>query len=533
MRYEVTNEQRIKIITNEKPELAVVMGDARLSWILTEYKAAKFTPEMMTFTHINRFISELPLTTQQTLFARIKDCNDVLEGCGSAEELYIALRPLVDEIYRLPGMDPVTAKNWAERQHDILIHPRFEKIYVESDEKHGNREQTYTHDDYIHLVGMAILLRIMIPIWSQYLSMTANELGPYYKFKQAFQLIHRTNLAECAAMMKVRRYIEFNLRPGRSMTSSILVGISSEDYIDWVLAKTVVERICVGDIRGYDTSPGMVIDIYNHISPLTTDGSRTQGQFGGHVTPKIMSTDEESARLEQYKGREDITIGEVVPYNVFMTTQYVNLAQRICPGTSPELVERLVQHNRKVFEKHTIENGQLTLMQWVLSNIEYFDGDPCFTIEARAADYYNLDATVCGLSVAQAVLIETGHYRLAYLISSVRYENTSGIQRFNGANSISRITKEQMTALNELFPYSYIPQSKPKAKVTNHAIESIEVVTTMFQQSEWQVTLPTDIYARLTDNPAVTRVSSPYDIKTCLADLAIQVARSDWKIKNT
>ena len=329
-------------------------------------------------------------------------------------------------------------------------------------------------------------------------------------------------------MTKLGTYIQYGLRSRRSMIPNALLGLSSEEYTDCIKTMAVVNRVCIADLRGFDDSPDMVITTYNYVKPLLEDDV-SPNQFAGMVRPKAFENDEgvdAPSRMEGYKITEQYTTGEIETYSVFLELHWKTLAMQILPQIDMELTQRLVEHNLAELKQHTIHSGQSTLAQWTLGGT-YQNGDALeFNLEARSGYHINREAGIISLSVAQSILWQTGHKKLAVLITSVYPENNSMFS-YGSTGTITRVSDEQKEILNRLFPYSTISADRPKTKVTNDAIVAIEAVADMFKTNDWLVTMPDELYKQYTSDSR--RIGYPADIKVCLADLAIDVASGVWR----
>jgi hypothetical protein len=102
--------------------------------------------------------------------------------------------------------------------------------------------------------------------------------------------------------------------------------------------------------------------------------------------------------------------------------------------------------------------------------------------------------------------------------------NENNTLQLGGIDSRARITQEQMSELNELFPYTYCKSIKQKTKPTNDAVVSIDLVAGWLSQGDLILTIDKDIRMEVTkkDN---NRYTCPHDIKQLLANLIIHIKK--------
>lgn len=492
-------------------------GAESLEWMASEFNKKHFLPDAELFLHLNQYLATLPQHVHDNIWHRYQNMYRILDNVSDATALIRELSPQVRAMYE--ELDLEHMEFWITYHAKIKIPDRYEELYVPSnDGKPISREKTYIKSDYRKLITMALALRLMVPIWSEFLSTTKRDLGTEHKETSAFALLAKSKLADCPAMMRLKEYISHNIKPDQPMTPSIINGIGRDQYDVWLLGAMVVNRICVGDIRGLDHVPCLVITSWKYISQTTrvTSGSTYNTRIGA----KIFSDgadEQEVARLESYKVRDEYAEGEIAPYNVWLE-DIDRLVRRANPNLNMEMVREIYESNQCLMSE-SIQQCQITVMQWVLGRI----------IAPRAFDFTDKNPTLVALSVAQAVLWEAGHKKLACFLSAICLRSATGHADdevfISSFGSMARLTKEQVAALEKLYPLQRLPRSKPNQKVTNDGIAAIDIVADGFSVSDWRITLPERFISEAFLYKPMRRQGCPHEIKQMLADLAIQVGQ--------
>lgn len=490
-------------------------GGVEIEWDVGEYVKRIEIVGPTIFDAINQYWASRSTLQQETIWQCYQQIKNVLESVSDAIPLLHELQPLMQALYdehKIEEIDRWFAFN--SLTHNINIPAQFEEEYVYSDERPGNREKTYTRQDYVRLVGLAIALRPMIPIWGEFLNLTKRETGTNYKEKYAYALLAKTKLVDCTAMEKLRIYLAGNLKSDRPMEAAILAGVGSEDYVSWLLSALVVNRICVGDVRGIEGPPHLVIASYKYIEPYIRSVNGVG--FGDQVKAKEFGTgdgDQEASRLESFKIRSEHAQGDISIYDVYLRDEnLVTAAQRLYPAIDLEILQE-VWESCGALKTTYPQSFQIALMQWILAPI----------IPPRAGFYIEPDKALNGLALAQTLLFQKGHLRLGQLITA-KSSQGAGVQQVSGLGSMARLTREQIDELNKLYPYGRIPMSRPNAKSPNDAIVAIDKIADGFSTGDWTIIAP-DRFVTLNGVTIPRRQGCPPDIKQMLAALVIDVAK--------
>lgn len=495
-----------------RPEMMIEHNGEVVNWNVACYDKRALTRTDVCV-HINAFWAKLPYHRQEKIFSTYKKIRETYECYYETGELLHHLVPFIAELCNEHPIDELS--HWiAFYSTDIHIPDKFEDIYIHSDERPGSREKTYTKPDYRGLVSLTLALRIMIPVWGEFIYRTKGETGTNFKELFAGQLLMMSKLMHSPPMEKLKTYIESNIQNDKPMSAAIMGGISSEDYGQWLLNLVLVRRLCVGDIVGLDPSTNLAAFIYNFI--VMKMSGNNNASFGEMIKDKTFesgdsSSDHNASRLEGYKIKQEAPIGDMVIYDHFMEDP-VRVAQLLYPDVDLQLLEQFLIASQAM-ERERISHPQVILSQWLLAPI----------LSPRGVVHLSKKKTMNAIAVAQTVLWMTGHKEIAALMGGISSRGDHETH-LGGVSPSARIQKEQLDELNRLYPYNKVLSSKQKTKPTNVAVSAIDSVAAMLSQSDWILTLPNELAIMLTGNASVRRYTCPYDIKVLLAKLVIQLA---------
>lgn len=465
------------------------------------------------FKHINQYWAYLPAWKQEKIFEIYAQIRNVLEEVYDTTILIGELIPLIHNLFEEHKLDEIG--HWMGFHSDVILPHKLDDVYKIDDSKPGSREKTYLKSDYIDLINMTVSLRIMIPIWGEFIYRTKKDTGTQFKEFYSYKLLAQTHLSDCAPMEKLRVYVQSNIQSDKPMMSSIINGIGSEDFPTWLLSKVLVMRLCVGDISGSNISSSLVTFIWNFITQKVN--GTNAGSYSSMVKPKEFesgdqSSDHNTSRLEGYKMKTELPIGDIVILEQYMDDP-INVALQLRPSIDLELLNKFLLH-AKALENERIWEPQVGIAQYVLKPV----------ISPRGIPHLSKKQVINAIAIAQTVLWETNHKLLACLISAVATSNNNELM-LSGIVSNARIPKEIMDELSVLFPFSKVSASKKKGKVANSAVVSIDELAQMFSQRDWILTVPTECILEIMGKD-IRRFSCPHDIKILLAKLIIQLANN-------
>jgi hypothetical protein len=372
-------------------------------------------------------------------------------------------------------------------------------------------------------------MRIMIPVWGEFLSRTRKEVRTVFNMYQAFQLLGISNVMHSEAMKRLDIFVRHTIPKERSMEAPIFLGISSEDVPVWVLSTIVVRRLSCADVRGLDPDTNLASYLFIFINQRLTNLDSKVGK----ITPKHGSdeeggpdSDSNHSRLEGFRIKQDIPEGDIA-----VISHYIRMSVEIAHGQDPlspmSLVSRLnpdpsfralvsqsLDHMGPLLNEQ-LNPTQVMLAGWVMNQ----------HISIRAMPHLKKVDVLSLIGIARAYLWSMGHLDLAALISAIAKGNESG-QENHMASVLTRMTRENQAEIERRFPFQKRTSSRAKnAKSLDLTVNDIEDAVELLSYSDWYLTLPDEWVSRLLGNSRYRRYQIPADIRNLMARLVIELDR--------
>lgn len=509
-------------------------SDQKLVWDVTAFDKSNFEVDFDMFEYVNQYWARQPKATQDAIFDIYVKINEILSTkvnttLGSTMRIS-AMVNWVGELYKIHDSESI--EKWITLYSDIKFPGWLKNSYEDMDLGYGSRAQTYLRGDYIKLICLAFALRMMIPVWGEYIGRTKHETDTSRKEYRAYHLLVKSWLFESEAMEKLRLYVE-RIVPGEKQKSAIIDGLSSEEFPTWLLAVALIRKICISDIRGIfpepvTTASGTLVEpptlvtyIFNHVRERIKHNSNN---FSGNVVNKDpennngVSPDQEISRFESYKIKQEISPGDEVAFSVELLNPR-RVANIIQPGIDMKFVEQCIQS--RLENDHRIYDPQFTLMQWVMKPIISPTG--LYLVEKEID---NRKLYLQTLGIAEAVLWVRGHHLFAGLINA---ELRPSEYAYSSASSTTsaRVSKELNDEIMRLYPYSRkntTAKTKP-IRATNPAYVAIDSMAEQFNKVDWLLNMDDARVAIITGNPRVRKISCPHDMKNLLTELVVDIGR--------
>ncbi len=494
-------------------------GDEKVEFDVAAYDSGTLDTQYDIFLQINEYWAQMEKFRVEQIFQLFKQIRFAFDDDRLIERsaLTVQLQEYIGLIYSYH--DFKETRHWVlYKCKDIRIPDSLETNYQINYDQPGSREQTYLRDEYIDLVTYALLMRIMLPVWGEFIRRVKQNAGTSFKEYVAYSLLARTELYGSAPAVKLRQYIESN-SPNETPAAAILSGFSSEEYPMWVLALVVTRRVCLGDLRGLDTgTPLFVRVLYNYIAQKVS-GAENNFANSGKVITKTMEMpggdDEDSngSRYESYRIREEITIGDKVMLSQGLkNTIHNGGVLHIVPDLDLKQLGRALETASAALSNVDLNEGQVTLARWIFKS----------EISPRAFQYFSKPLVVEALAAAQTILWHWGYRELAMLVTAVPLHG----------DMLTRVTanadiKKYVPALQALFPYQKRIARGRNSTAEDQVVKTIETMSTHFNNCGWKITADDSLLAQYHEsNPSRDARSrlmySPSTLKVQLAQLIIE-----------
>lgn len=463
------------------------------------------------FEQINSYFLTLPIEQQQNIFNVYKEIYELLER--SPADLDWSLRKLVAKLYDQVDLQDI--RRWVSFVSRIRIPDDLQEIYDDSPENNGSRNRTYLREDYKSLLALSVALRMMIPVWGEYILRVGKEKGTTYKEFYAARLLLSSKLYYCEAMEKLRVFVEETIPTDKPKDSASIVAFSEDDFNEWMTSLVLVRRITVGDIRGLNPKTHLIKNIFQYIrQKFNTHENNFIGKVKAEDGDNNTGDDYTNlSKIETYKMRQELPTGDVIILRHSVRDAW-KAVQRICPSLPAEMLEESLQACYTGLRDTIIGQPQIALAQYVYSPV----------LRPTAFMHLKKRELVQTLAVSQAILWKNGWHDLAALVSASAIPQVNTIS-VSSTVSRTRISKEQMAQLEHWFPYSRKPHGKQKQlKLQNVGAIAVESLFTFFTSNDWRLNLPERWLQEQPVLPKAKRYVAPYDIRTKLADFVILVA---------
>lgn len=509
MKIELTNYSRTAHINH---------GNQTIDFSMEKYRSIKKDVDVDEavdpFSELNKFFESLPVATQEKIFNVYKNCHEIFTSEFRIENVNEKLSDELKKLFDLASVKQINDWVYQYAINRFIYYPQgilnsFDEIV---DKSLATPEQTYVVDDYRGLISLIIAIRMVTPIWGEYINLTYNEYGSSYKELYAYNLLYKANIMESDELKRLMVYIEHTIPPSFDYTSAILDGISRDDFPVWTMSRIMLNCIGLIDVSGYPTDKvSVIVVICKFITQRTPKSDRS---FVGRVYTKqppsaSASADpsmEQLAIQEAYHTRQPISEGTVQLYHVYLDNP-LQVAFNLDPTIPPELVQESMQNAQDLMGVE-IGQGALVLAKWVMNSV----------VPSRAFNYLTREALVSAIIVARAWLWHHGYYDLSALSSAVAMQEFS----VTGANSRSRLSQEQTNALTAKFPYyRHVPGKKREAPCIIGCITNVvDYLTT----STWRLTLPDGWLKQNRIGNRGIMYNAPETIRLELSRLALELA---------
>ena len=468
------------------------------------------------FVYINEYWKSLPQETLDKLYYHYKEVDGVLNQIQPADETKRLLAKHVCDILDLHELTHLHGWLLENMERlDITIPESILPEYqiVENDNR-GSREQTYIVEDYIWLLCLSIAIRSIIPIWAAYIDTVKLEVGNVFKELKVFQLIYNSNFYNSPPFLKLMSYVEHNLKPEDYVNKQhILNGINSSIFFEWLLAVICVNRLGVRDIRIVNPEADPVKYIYQYIRQQIEPNVPIAKQIKDLKMPESSekvsdSFKDKNSTLEVYTHKQDIAQGEIVEIE-HSISDILRCAHKLHYGDLDDnFVMSCVETARKL-RNHNLSEAQIILLKWVFSLIT----------SPKGISYISKNKCIDALGVTQAILWIKGHKYLA-LLSTCYADIDDRIMVINTTESKTKIPKEMINELNEIYPYSKI---KKKNEVSNMVFKSITNLSNKFSSVPWTYTADENLVKQVCPHASNGILPLDFNLKILLTKLAIEL----------
>lgn len=539
----------IKAVSTGPTVLEISHGGKSTLWDVVSYsKSSDRRSPMDTeliFKEINEYWATLSQKEQTQYWDIFQKAREALDTQLNHSVLSKTLTELCSKLYELVDLEKL--QHWVVFRSGIKIpsdlKESFEDLSSDGISYPHRREKTYLRHEYIELVVLTVALRMMVPIWGEFIKTARKDIGATSKEIEAFRLLFESKLHTVPAMLRLQEYIHTTvsaLQGADVNAASILNGMGLVEFSDWITALTVVRRLSMCQISASDTdNSNLVTNVYQYVK-LNVRGSykKHSKKFGGKVTLRKLTDigdDKQNKTVaEVYKIKQEVPDGIKVLMQTYFKRPDVVLLRLLGylePGQvepvkpiPDDLIQKLqlclqwISH----IEEFELYPHQITLAQWVLSPI----------LSPKAIHLLTYDALLSAIAVTQAALWERGFFDLAALMTARAFENEEDVM-VGASETRGRIPKELMEDLLKYWPHTQPSKSRQGFRSSNVAARAIDTLCEQLSQCDWILYCPHELLQPLSGRAVGRRMSIPSDIRWTLSQLLIAIATATGEQKTS
>lgn len=503
---------------NKFVTLDLVHDNKEMSWNVDTYKRSEPSDIHSVFSNINGYLKSLSKEKQGVIYETYEKIFETMEDINDPLNLHVALQKLVKRLYQ--QVDFGELKTWVRFHGRVGAPGDLKKDYTGVNNE-LTRRLTYLHDDYYDLAILSSLLKLMVPIFGEYIRRMGKEVGTKFKEHYAFSLLSKSNLIELSSFHRLRDYVEAKAlneerkKPSEyRKNSAVFGGLGTEELPDWLLSRAIVRRVAIHEEAIGDN---IVANVYHAIDQQMNSLDKT---FNGRVNEKRLygSNNEEDnvSVAENYKVKQEISDGDLAVLSIYTEEMY-SMASRVDATCDLEKVaicaEASMHHVQLKIQQH-----HLTLTQWVLSK----------AISPRGIPSLNKPALMKAMAVTQGMLWHWGFDELALLMMAE--PSTEGSMA--AGTPTTRLGKKHTELFFEMYPhYQSVSKSAHNLRNVNVACRAIDTLSMDLVENDWLVLGPEPLLKKFELQRQDTHVVSA-EIRHMLGDLILKIKEVRTPIEN-
>lgn len=437
-----------------------------LRWNVSTYNRIDMEGYTDNFREINRFLNTRTDVQQQYIFDVLGEIRELFDEIMPFNVLQGELTELVTKLYAYITLDELVF--YINYKATISYPTDLKESYGLSD---VNRSRTYLKHEYQGLVLIVLALRIMVPIWGEYMNTNDGRVGSQFKHYRALHIMYNTPLMNSPQMMRLREYVDTNIVGSKDRSNAVLAGISTEELPEYILADLLVRGISTKSLDATPQGSSIITQVYAHVKRSVRDVVRrfhpTEEKFRGGDNER----EDRSSQLEQYKKTQSVSIGDIEMHKLSLT-QYEDLLLQIDPTMDlAKLTE--CQVAIKTRPRLAIEKHNSLLVQWVVAGAggSLPNGEEEMINEPRCVPELNYLEMLGLIAATQALLWHWGFLDLALIVTS----SIDREQMAMATGSRTQASRSTMNILNEIYPYQQTNKSPSNNKNLAHlAVDEYE-----------------------------------------------------------
>lgn len=442
-----------KLESKSTPLLIMKNGDRELEFDITETTRKSLKSEYM-YDVINAYLNTLDQTDLNRFFRAARDVSMGTYFPTEGEEGFNFVRERLET--SIASLHYGKFLEWFRENHQGVINPETKlmsrPLYIpdtvakEFDNSPGSvevREKTYIVSEYIDLVGMILFMRMLFPIYTEYL--TYNIRANKHPYLRVFSLFLNTDLDyEGSPLEKLREYVRENyltiFKGKDSQHLLISAGLSEDDVDEYLMAESVIKKLLC--MRFFDTDNNPVAHIFQTV--------RYEGRFSSAASARLKiknkepkGSEEDFSHFENFRKTTDIPQGTVVELQFALGNTNLILQSL---GFDVETFDWDMYNeelkNVSTFMDEEIDEVRICLLAVFLKDF----------VNPRALFFIEKRRLIELLALAKVCLFMRGHAFIGMFLTS-SYDESSSLISLN-VTTRNTLTSELQDRLSKLFKYS-------------------------------------------------------------------------------
>ena len=493
-------------ITKPKIEINIIHDGEILSFPASAFSKKPFERGFDPFEEINQYWASKSKYFQDTIFAIYRDVNTAFDYIMNTDELYGELNDLIVQLLEHHPLSEI--EMWL-RTNPSIHRPETVKDALPSPTDNTKTVgKTYTVSDYYPLLALSFVLRLLTPIWGEYISSIRKNTEVDKKEYIAMQLLNGTGLLECPAMLRLRVYIDELTQSEQVIDwERVLDGFSSEDIGFLMLSLVCVRQLCLSDLRGSDPHTQIVAGIWKFLMHRVSNSEMSSVKIKESGEGEGFGSEQHSI-MESYRRRTELSIGDIAEFEHAISHPEF-MAKCIEPSIDLSLLHVSLESIKNI-EIQNVGDPQIVIAGWVLKDY----------ISPHAL-YYVCDNLDKVLAVTEAVLWHRGFKTIAAIASSYAVTAVEEIS-VGYINTREQLSLETLEKLKKHYPYGWTSPKKKNSGKMYGITEAIDHIADQLAFTSWRMSMSEE---RIIDvyKEKRRKLIIPSNIKEQLAGLIIDI----------
>ncbi len=405
-----------------------------------------------TFDVINQFLELLSVDRADKLFAQYKRfmdrrdryLNSTYQDAMERDEVY---RKIVKEIFTIVDYESVF--DWMDANIKIDYPPNVEETIPEG----MYPDRTYIQSDYKALTALGLTLRLVVPIWAQYIYDHGDSIGNDRKELMALKLLDMTDIIYTQPYERFVRFIEAVNACVENVknTFKTITGVGSEEQLEISKTRKIVRRVAFINPLSAD---GIIQAVFNEIKNQPTDTQRSQNRIKDKKKTGSRSDEEETSVIEQYRIKEELPKGDIRAISYYLESLlYMQSTDQTFSEDEMHILKSLI--NDLIDDGHEVDKHNLMMAMM------FVKGVPPESLEVVDREYQ-----IAACVSVYGLMVKWEKYDLA-LLALGKFDSANDEMAMVASANRATIPPTLDRQLDELYPY------RRKAKNANVCKEAI------------------------------------------------------------